>query len=192
MSYQPIRFYQTGTFTVGNRLLPTSSVGAADMPAPTRSTPDTAPAGLRRGARRAVCDRRGHGGDESPARGCDATAASRCSRRRTGDLLAESVDPLAVRQRGAVATGIAAAMRVKGRETARRRAGRDAHHGHRLWLPVGDVRAQRRRALHLLRQRGVHNTACSAPRRRPPARTNTTFPWATRPATASGRARTCR
>ena len=23
MSYQPIRFYQTGTFTVGNRLLPT-------------------------------------------------------------------------------------------------------------------------------------------------------------------------
>ncbi len=58
----------------------------------------------------------------------------------------------------AVATGIAAAMRVKGRQrrprgrTRRRRR----HHRHRLRLPVGHVRAQRRRALHLLRQRGLH------------------------------------
>ena len=57
----------------------------------------------------------------------------------------------------AVATGVAAAMRVKGRkQRARDRAGRRRrHHGHRLRLPVGHVRAQRRRALHLLRQRSA-------------------------------------
>ena len=45
----------------------------------------------------------------------------------------------------AVATGVAAAMRVKGRaESPRRRAGRRRrHHRHRLPVPVRHVRAQR-------------------------------------------------
>ena len=58
----------------------------------------------------------------------------------------------------AVATGVAAAMRVLGRERdAGRRAGRRRRHDrHRLRLPLRHVRAQRRRALHLLRQRRLH------------------------------------
>ena len=58
----------------------------------------------------------------------------------------------------AVATGVAAALRVKGR--GRHQGGRPGrrrrHGGHRLRLPVGHVRAQRRRPVHLLRQRGLH------------------------------------
>ena len=58
----------------------------------------------------------------------------------------------------AVATGIAAALRAKGRRGhPRRRPGRRRRHRrHRLRVPVGHVRAQRRRAVHLLRQRGLH------------------------------------
>ena len=42
-------------------------------------------------------------------------------------------------------------------DDARGRAGRRRrHHRHRLRLPLGHVRAQRRRALHLLRQRRLH------------------------------------
>ena len=57
----------------------------------------------------------------------------------------------------AVATGMAAALQGQGpRRHARGRPGRRRRDGrHRLRLPVGDVRAQRRRALHLLRQRGA-------------------------------------
>ena len=65
----------------------------------------------------------------------------------------------------AVATGVAAALRVKGRTQTRggRRTGwRRRHHRHRLRLPVGHVRAQRRRAVHLLRQRGLHEHRCAA------------------------------
>ena len=58
----------------------------------------------------------------------------------------------------AVATGIAAALKVKGRD--RRPGGRPGrrrrHARHRLRLPLGHVRAQRRRAVRLLRQRGLH------------------------------------
>ena len=58
----------------------------------------------------------------------------------------------------AVASGVAAAQRALGpHRRARHRAGRRRRHDrHRLRLPVRHVRAQRRRALHLLRQRGVH------------------------------------
>ena len=74
----------------------------------------------------------------------------------------------------AVATGVAAAMRVTGKsETARRRAGRRrGHDRHRLRLPLRHVRAQRRRALYLLRQRGIYEhgrSAVFARRRRPRA-----------------------
>ena len=79
--------------------------------------------------------------------------------------------------------------RARGRPGRRRR-----HRRHRLRLPVGDVRAQRRRALHLLRQRGLHEhrrAALRARRRRrraprPPSRSGTS------PATSSARARTRR
>ena len=68
----------------------------------------------------------------------------------------------------AVATGVAAALRgARARERrARRRPGRRRRHDrHRLRLPVGHVRAQRRRALHLLRQRGLHEHRRAALRR---------------------------
>ena len=32
MSFQPVRFYQTGTFTVGNRLLPPEGVAESVLP----------------------------------------------------------------------------------------------------------------------------------------------------------------
>ena len=70
-------------------------------------------------------------------------------------------------RRGAARPRAATDIRVD-RPGRRRR-----HRRHRLRLPVGDVRAQRRRALRLLRQRGLHeHRACSAPapRRRPRAR----------------------
>ena len=87
-------------------------------------------------------------------------------------------------------------MRVKGTQRrARDRAGRRRrHHRHRLRVPLGHVRAQRRRALHLLRQRGLHEhrraalLGDAARRRAPPPRR----PWATSPATSSAPARTCR
>jgi hypothetical protein len=72
----------------------------------------------------------------------------------------------------AVGTGIAAALKVKAikagraQRGARDRAGRRRrHHRHRLRLPVGHVRAQRRRALHLLRQRGLHEHRRAAQQR---------------------------
>ena len=57
----------------------------------------------------------------------------------------------------AVATGIAAALRAKGREDVRvvGQGGDGGTVDIGIGLPVGDVRAQRRRALHLLRQRGA-------------------------------------
>ena len=58
---------------------------------------------------------------------------------------------------------------------ARDRAGRRRrHHRHRLRLPVGHVRAQRRRPLHLLRQRGLHEHRRAALGHAAGARTATT------------------
>ena len=125
--------------------------------------------GLRRGARRALRARRR-----------DARDRRQADRRQRDRLPGGVLDPLprvvVAAARGstrcsatppAVATGIAAAMKVKGRERrARRRPGRRRRHGrHRVRLPVGDVRAQRRRALHLLRQRGLHEHRRAALRR---------------------------
>ena len=75
-----------------------------------------------------------------------------------GDLVADPLDPLAVRQRARRLDGHRRGAAGKGpRGRARRRPGRRRRHRrHRHGVPVGDVRAQRRRALHLLRQRGVH------------------------------------
>ena len=67
----------------------------------------------------------------------------------------------------AVATGVAAALKAKGRNDIRvdRPGRRRRHRRHRLRLPVGHVRAQRRRALRLLRQRGLHEHRRAALRR---------------------------
>ncbi len=124
--------------------------------------------GLRRGA-----------GREGRARRRDARQrqqADRCQRNRLPrgllhalprDLLAAAVDPLPVRQRpgrghrhrrGTAGEG----PRGRARGGPGRRRGNG---GYRLRLPVGDVRAQRRRALRLLRQRGVHEHRRAALRR---------------------------
>ena len=96
----------------------------------------------------------------------------------------------------AVATGIAAALKVKGR-TDVRVVGQGGDGGTvdiGFALPVGDVRAQRRRALHLLRQRGLHEHRRAALRRDAaggPHRDDEAGRRASR-ATSSARARTCR
>ena len=74
------------------------------------------------------------------------------------DVVADAVDAFAVRQRrrGRDRRRRGDARRP-GAKRARRRAGRRRrHHRHRLRLPFRHVRAQRRRALHLLRQRRLH------------------------------------
>jgi hypothetical protein len=84
MSYQPIRFYQTGTFTVGNRLLPEQRSVQSTCAAPTRSTRATAPAraAARRSARATPSTPRWRPptGSSSPP---TPPAASRSSRRPT-------------------------------------------------------------------------------------------------------------
>ena len=73
------------------------------------------------------------------------------------ELVAAAVDPLAVRQRAG--RRHRRRRRAEGQGPRRRprdRPGRRRRHGrHRLRLPVGHVRAQRRRAVRLLRQRGA-------------------------------------
>ncbi|MCK7496864.1 MAG: thiamine pyrophosphate-dependent enzyme [Comamonadaceae bacterium] len=123
MSYQPIKFYQTGTFTVGNRLLPTeAALGAGEhASAPTRSTPATAPA-------RAAARRSARATRSTPR--CDATNGQLIAANATGCLEVFSTPyPETSWQipwihslfgnAAAVATGIAAAMRVKGRSDVR-------------------------------------------------------------------------
>ena len=199
MSYQPIRFYQTGTFTVGNRLLPTEERSVQANMRRTNS--------LNSGHR--ACQGCGEalGARYAIDAAMEATDRQLVAANATGCLEVFSTPyPETSWQipwihslfgnAAAVATGIAAAMRVKGRERrARRRAGRRRrHHRHRLRLPVGHVRAQRRRALHLLRQRGLHEHRRAAllgdAARR--AHQHDDARRATPRATASARARTCR
>ena len=114
---------------------------------------------LRRGTGRAARDRRRDARIRQPA---DHRQRHRLPRgvldALSGRACAVAVDSLAVRQRRGGRDGgcRGPAHQGEGRR-ARRRAGRRRRHcGHRFRLPVGDVRAQRRRALHLLRQRGLH------------------------------------
>ena len=88
------------------------------------------------------------------------------------DVLAAPVAALAVRQRarrrdrrrgGTAGHG---PRRRPGARPGRRRR----HGGHRLRLPVGHVRARRRRAVRLLRQRGVHEHRRAALGRHPAGR----------------------
>ncbi len=161
MSFQPVKFYQTGTFTVGNRLLaPEDPLGAGEHAAH-QLAQLRAPRlpGMRRGARRALRDRRGDARHQQPAdRGQRHRLPGGVLDAVSRDVLADSLDPFAVRQRGGGGHRHRGGAEGEGQvRRARDRAGRRRrHHRHRLRLPVGDVRAQRRRALHLLRQRGVH------------------------------------
>ena len=115
--------------------------------------------GLRRSPWRAVCDRCGDGGDGQQAdrRQRDGVPGS-LFHAVSGNVVADSLDPLAVRQRGGGRVGrrrgaAGAGPQRRARHRARRRR---RHDRYRLRVPVRHVRAQRRRPLHLLRQRGVH------------------------------------
>ena len=155
-----IKFYQTGTHTVGNRLLdPSQRSVQADM-------------------RRTNSLNSGHRACQGCGEALGARYAIDAAMQATNNQLiaANATGCLEVfstpypetswqipwihslfGNTAAVATGIAAALRVKGRSEVRvvAQGGDGGHHRYRLRLSVGDVRAQRRRALHLLRQRGV-------------------------------------
>ena len=170
MPYQPIKFYQAGSFVVGNRLLDPEqrSVQSDTERSNTLTSGHRACQGCGEalGARYAL---------DAAMR---ATEGKLIAANATGCLEVFSTPfpetswqlPWIHSLFGnapAVATGIAAALKAKGRDDIRvDRPGRRRRHGrHRLRLPVGHVRAQRRRALRLLRQRGLHEHRRAALRR---------------------------
>ena len=196
---QPVKFYQTGTFTVGNRLL-----GGAQR---------TVQANMRRtnslnsGTARARAAAKRSARVMRSTRQCRPTGNQVMAVNATGCLEVFSTPyPETSWQipwlhslfgnAAAVASGVAAAMRVKGKRGRQSdRAGRRRrHHRHRLRLPVGNVRAQRRRAVHLLRQRGVHEHRRAAFERDAAggAHGNDDGGGRASPATCSAPARTCR
>ena len=85
-------------------------------------------------------------------------AASRCSRRPTRRRRGRSrgCTPCSGTRRGGDGRRGGAAGQGSRRHEGDRTGRRRRHRGHRLRLPFGHVRAQRRRPVHLLRQRGVH------------------------------------
>ena len=102
MPYQEIKFYQTGTFVVGNRLLDPEQRSRAGPHGPLQHAhlgPPRLP-GLRRGARRPLRARRR---DARHRRQADRRQRHRLPRglldALPGVVLAAAVDPLAVRQR---------------------------------------------------------------------------------------------
>ena len=153
--------YQIGTFAAGNRLLdPDQRSVQSDQD---RTNAITSGHRACRGCGEALAAR------------VVLDAASRAARRTDGHGqrhrlprglldavprvgLAAAVAALAVRQRrrGGLRR-LRRAARDRSRRHPRRGAGRRRRHRrHRPGLPVGDVRAQRRRALRLLRQPGLH------------------------------------
>ena len=161
MEQERIRYYQTGSFAVGNRLLDPDqrAVQSGAQRANAHHLRPSRLPGLRRGPRRPVRAGRGarrqrRGPDRRQRDGLPGGLLDPVSR----ELVAAAVDPLAVRQCARRRDRDRRSAEGQGqRPHARRRTGRRRGHGrHRLRLPVGDVRAQRRRALHLLRQRGLH------------------------------------
>ena len=158
----PVRFYQVGSFAVGNRL-----VSRADR------TVQSDAERVQLARLRATGPARAAARPSAPAtpsmRPCGPPAASwwpstppaasRCSPRPTPRRRGRSRGCTRLFGNApAVATGVAAALRVKGRtDDEGDRPGRRRRHGrHRLRVPLGHVRAQRRRPVHLLRQRGLH------------------------------------
>ncbi len=115
--------------------------------------------GMRRGARRPIRPRLRDAGHEGQAdRGQRHGLPRGLLDPLSGELLAAALDPFAVRQRAGGQHRDRRGAEGEGpRGHPRRRAGRRRRHArHRLRLPLGDVRAKRRRAVHLLRQRGLH------------------------------------
>ena len=199
MAEQKIKHYQVGTYAVGNRLLDPDqrSVQARMDRSNTLTSGHRACQGCGEalGARYVLdAAMRATGGNMVAA---NATGLPRGLLDPVpGVLVAAALDPLAVRQR---TRGRQRDRRGAAREGPRGRAGgrpgrRRRHRRHRLRLPLRDVRARRRRALRLLRQRGLHEHRGSALRRdaaRRPDREHQAG-RATSPATSSARARTCR
>ena len=170
MAYQEIKLYQAGTFVVGNRLLDPDqrSVQARTERSNALTSGHRACQGCGEalGARYVL---------DAAMRATDgeliATNATGClevfSTPYPRVLLAARLDPLAVRQRtGGRHRRRGGAQGEGPRGRARDRPGRRRRHArHRLRLPLGDVRAKRRRAVHLLRQRGLHEHRGPALRR---------------------------
>ena len=158
---QKLHFYQKGTFTVGNRLVSEARAIGAGLARPLERADLRASRlpGMRRGAGRALRHRRGDARHRrQPDRGQRDRLPGSLHHALSGNLVANAVAAFAVRQcrggrhrrrRGHAGEGTPGGARDR---PGRRRR----HHRYRLWLPVRDVRAQRRRALHLLRQRRLH------------------------------------
>ena len=196
MPFQPIKFYQAGSYVAGNRLLdPEQRSVQSDTE---RSNTLTSGHRACQGCGEALGARYALDAAMRATKGkLIAANATGClevfSTPFPETLLAAAVDPLAVRQRARRldrdrrgAQGQGARGHPRARPGRRRR-----HRRHRLRLPVGDVRAQRRRALHLLRQRGLHEHRRAALGRDAARRAHDHHAGRRRrsPATCSGRAR---
>ena len=199
MPYQRIKFYQTGSFAVGNRLLPADlrSVQSSATRSNTLTCGHRACQGCGEalGARYAL---------DAVMR---ATKGKMIAVNATGCLEVFStpfpetswqiaVAALAVRQRarGRHRRGRRPEGHGPRRHPGRRPGRRRRHGGHRHGLPVRHVRAERRRALHLLRQPGLHEHRRAAVRRHPARRAHRDHASRSAPsrATPSARARTSR
>ena len=160
MAHQPVKFFQVGSFAAGNRLL----------------EPEARTVQARGGRSNTLTS--GHRACQGCGEALGARYALDAAMRATNGRLiaANATGCLEVfstpypesswqlpwihslfANAPAVATGIAAALKVKGRdERVVAQGGDGAHRRHRLRRTLRHVRARRRRALHLLRQRGVH------------------------------------
>ena len=172
MAYQEIKLYQVGTFVAGNRLL----------------DPEQRTVQARMGRSNSITS--GH----RACQGCGEALGARyvldaAMRATDGNMVAVNATgclevfstpyPESSWQlpwlhslfgnAPAVAAGVAAALQGQGprRHPGGRPGRRRRHRRHRLRAPVGHVRAQRRRAVRLLRQRGLHEHRRAALRRDP-------------------------
>ena len=161
MAAQRVKFYQTGSFAVGNRLLEADQRTVQADPCRTNSL--TSGHRACQGCGEALGARYALDAAMRAASGRVVTVnATGClevfSTPYPESIVADRVAALPLRQRArgrhrrrGGAEGPGSHRRTGGGSGRRRR-----HRRHRIRLPVGHVRAQRRRAVHLLRQPGVH------------------------------------
>ena len=199
MTTTPLKLYQVGTFAAGNRLLIRAErtvQSSTDRASSHHLGPSRMPR-LRRGARGPGGDGRRDAGDRRPP-----------GHRQRHGVPRGLLDPLPrVRLAGAVAALLVRQRRGRGVGRRRGDAGhrsrrrprpcpgrRRRHRRHRPRLPLGHVRAQRRRALRLLRQPGLHEHRRAALRGDAGRRQHRQHPAGRRRASAtrSAPARTCR
>ena len=197
--HQEIKLYQVGTFVAGNRLLDLElrSVQAHGDRSNSITSGHRACQGCGEvlGARYVL---------DAAMRATDGDTGRRERHRLPRGLLdavpgvvvADPVAALALRQRprGRRRDGGRPAGPGPRRHPGRRPGRRRRHRRHRLRLPVGHVRAQRRRAVRLLRQPGLHEHRRAALRRDPGRRAHREHQGRSDPsrATPSGRARSSR